>query len=102
MSCNVLAHVPKSERNKFYDNVSKLRTANEADLPASRPVLCELTFEGRTVIEVIYAANSSHSAILGLAIIEALSLCSLLLTLKSLDNQNILLSNEFLCSKIDT
>ena len=74
ISRKVLACLPKSVRTKFYDNISKLQTADGADLPANGPVLCELTIERRTVIETIYAANISDSAILGLAAMEALGL----------------------------
>ena len=74
ISRNLLACLPKSVRTKFYDNISKLQTADGADLIANGPILCELTIEGKTVIEAIYAANISDSAILRLAAMEALGL----------------------------
>ena len=74
ISRNVLTRLPKSVRTKLYNNVPKLQTTDGADLPANGPVLCELTIEGRTVLEAIYAANISDIVILGLAAMKVLSL----------------------------
>ncbi len=72
ISFSVLDSLPRALRTCFQDNSSTLQLADGEDFVAKGPVVCNLTVSGRTIVESVYAAAISDSAILGFPALESL------------------------------
>ena len=71
----ILATLPKSLRTAFQDRSSTLKVANDDSIVAYRPVLCNISVLGRTVLEAVYVMVNTDEAILGMPALTALGLC---------------------------
>ncbi len=65
LSQKCLASLPKEVRAKFQDSIGSVYAADGRRVPSKGPVLCQLEFGGRRILDAVYAADIQDTALLG-------------------------------------